>query len=134
MIKWEDLKNKKFLKKLKYKIKDFSLKMPFLELKYFLFDKYNVVKISTLNRHWHDRNEILEHTIFQILRDFINKELKIGHIELGDEETELMNILDWWDWYRNYIDTVNYDEEQELKKVLEGKLKRIVELRGYMWT
>jgi hypothetical protein len=108
--------------------------VPFLELKYFLFDKYNVIKISTLNRHWHDRNEILEHTIFQILRDFINKELRNGHIELGDEETELMNILDWWDWYRNYIDTVNYDEEQELKKVLEGKLKRIIELRGYMWT
>lgn len=134
MIKWEDLKNKKFLKKLKYKIKDFSLKMPFLELKYFLFDRYNVIKISTLNRNWHDRDEILEHAIFQIVRDFINKELRNGHIELGDEETELMNILDWWGWYRNYIDTVNYDEEQELKKVLEGKLKRIIELRGYMWT
>lgn len=39
-----------------------------------LFFPNNVIKIKQLDRHWHDRDDVLFHAMFQVLCDFIEQE------------------------------------------------------------
>lgn len=53
--------------------------------------RYNVVYIKTLTPTWHDRDDVMEHAMFQILVDFIEKEepgwWKQTHAEVAEAYT-----------------------------------------------
>lgn len=97
----------------------------FRSLKVFIGDivyPHNVLKITTLSRHWHDRDNVLLHANFQILCDFINNELN-GKIELYDIEKELEAFKDNFSQeeiskHREYFETRNKDS-LELKRLYD---------------
>lgn len=129
----------------------------YYEVRAFFFP-YNVLRIPSLPRTWSDRDEVLLHTCFQILIDYVEKEdtwiLSDIDKEIEKEEADEYNIgwhrqhkenhlklreLYFWgknDLPRLYEITSNmsYKEEQEFEKEITNKLKTLVELRGYLWT
>jgi hypothetical protein len=147
-----------------------------------LWKRYNVVRVKTLPPTWTDRDNLLLHANFQILTDFLNKELHGRRPDpnyydseefkeadpLWQEscrrrdavEQELWDLNDWWHnerqraWdslydgrmfcYRNrkslsadeaeLMRKASYDLEEALNRKDEQQLKRLIELRQYMWT
>ena len=129
---------------------------PWYYTKCALWHRYNVVKVRTLPPTWVDRNEILLHAMFQILTDFVEMEKPYG-LEPGaddpihkEEWEQIRGLYDWWKKERparpDYIDVVindgatpeNYKKAGEIEQAYDeedtAKLKRLVELRGMLWT
>ena len=86
-------------------------------IKCFFYHRYTTVKPRTLDFHtWCDRSVLLPHMMFEILVQFVEKELnnadgsrKSEHTFLnGDKEInvrdEIYDLYDWWtkDWLINY--------------------------------
>lgn len=79
-------------------------------LKCFLWKRYSTVKPRYLPHTWCDRMELLPHTMFEILSDFIEGECSPGHVEWhgeyghkikvdGEEKyvrDEMQDLYDWW--------------------------------------
>jgi len=63
---------------------------------------YNVLRISTLSRTWHDKDEIMLHACFQILVDFIEDECSPGVVNWAYDarhrktKKELDFLYKWW--------------------------------------
>ena len=77
---------------------------------------YNVVKIKSLSQQWHDRDEILAHSCFQVLDDFINKE-KIDEIINWDSDPAHRSARNKMDelinWFHNVY--LKFDEYEGLE-------------------
>jgi len=67
-----------------------------------LWYKYNVLKIKTLPPTWNDRDNILVHAMFQILEDFVKKEVINGNIDWDYDEghrytrAKMDELLNWF--------------------------------------
>lgn len=63
---------------------------------------YNILHIKTLDRHWNDRDQVLLHSMFQILVDFIEQEKPFEHFdwtsspEYNAKGIELVTLYWWW--------------------------------------
>jgi hypothetical protein len=61
-----------------------------------------MLKIQSLDKRWHDRDEILLHTTFQVLVDFIEKERPDRVIDWSSDEIhkhawrEMRALYKWW--------------------------------------
>ena len=82
-----------------------------------------VLKINTLKKGWHDKDEILLHAAFQVLIDFMEKEkpdeiIDYTHdAEQRREWKELSFLYKWWTETRpNRVDPMN---DETLKKPAE---------------
>lgn len=81
---WADTVRRK-CRKIKYKIK-------------YLFFPYNVVKIKTLDRSWNESDEMLIHSCFQILTDFVEHQcMPSSHAQLVpfNIEEQMESYKDW---------------------------------------
>jgi hypothetical protein len=62
----------------------------------------NRLKITTLDRGWHDKDEVLLHAAFQLLADFVEKERpeKIVDWDFDDQHkvawAEITGLYKWW--------------------------------------
>lgn len=60
------------------------------------------LKIQTLDKQWHDRDEILLHAAFQVLVDFIESEQPDRTIDWNADELhkgawkEIKSLYKWW--------------------------------------
>jgi|WetSurSiteA1Bulk_404760.scaffolds.fasta_scaffold22833_3 hypothetical protein len=103
----------------------------------------NVLKIDTLNEDWSDKDKIMLHACFQLLKDCIEKEkLLTGFIDwtLDDkskkvnEEIEYLN--NWW------IERVQLERNKDIDPVWtagqyeidDEMLIRLIKIRRYLWT
>jgi hypothetical protein len=75
---------------------------PYNWLRYRIWDRYHVVKMKYLEPGYHDATEILIHSMFQVLCDFIEKE-KPDEIVAWDSDEEhkharkeMQELYDWW--------------------------------------
>ena len=78
------------------------------KLKCWAWHRYSTVHPRYLDHTWVDRVELLPHTMFEILSDFVENECSPGHIEWyyghkvkvnGEERyvrDEMQEIYDWW--------------------------------------
>lgn len=120
------------------------LKDPWYYLKCLVWHRHHTVRCEKLKPTWHDRSELVMHAAFQCLVDFVEKEhpweLEKTLEEFKDiyecdpEEggrryhvsQELSALYHWWKAYDDeYVDDYKLENE---------KLKRLVELRAYLWT
>lgn len=119
------------------------LKDPWYYLKCLVWHQYHVVRCEKLQPTWHDRSELIMHVAFQCLVDFVEKEHP-WELEATLEEfkeaynmnpedgehqyhlsQELSALYHWWKAYDGYGENDALENE---------KLKRLIELRGHMWT
>ncbi len=136
----------KYLKNLKYNVGDF-----WYYLKCKLWHKFNTVTAKNLPPTWTDRDNLLIHITFQIVCDFVEKELENENPFSSDSEDEeskksiltwrsaTQELIDMRDWYINvYVPWYNsdgsYETENYMREVVKLKMKRVVDLMGYMWT
>lgn len=96
----------------------------------------NVLKIESLSEDWRDKDSVLLHACFQLLKDCIEKEaLLSGHIDWDVDEKyrkariELHHLYHWWLSYQEP------DVPDELSFKLETEmLTRLVNVRWALWT
>lgn len=116
-------------------------KDPIYYVKCRLFKKYNVVTCVYLPPTWCDRDWLMVHCCFQLLKDFIEKEkpweftaseseIKEAYSEQGIERFEMWNELKclyvWWIKNKGKFD---YDTE-----VIQINLESLIRIRRIMWT
>jgi len=93
------------------------------------------LKISTLNSQWHDQDQIMLHAAFQCLVDYIEKEKPDEVVDW--EGTGLDALEAWWEmqllywWWKTRDHNSWCEEDDDMDDIM---LKRLVEIRGYMWT
>lgn len=106
---------------------------------------------------WHDRDTIMLHASFQLLKDFIEKEepqsislfAKLAYTgeEMPEEEKvhcqgedyiasinewkRLFSLYDWWNEHIGHESKIT--SEVELYKLEQEKLEELVKLRKLMW-
>lgn len=95
-----------------------------------------ILKIESLNnsKHWIDRDFIILHANFQILKDFVEKEKPFEHSIVwaksknGKKCKELYN---WWEVRKNQ--TINNLSKQQMKEDYI-KLVDLMKIRNELWT
>ena len=99
----------------------------------------NFLKIESLPDGWRDKDEVILHACFQLLKDFVEKEKEvIEQIDWKhDEETanakaEIDFLYSWW--------LERFHEEKDFNKINQRyeeenqMLKRLVDVRKYLWS
>lgn len=93
-----------------------------------------ILRIESLppkSEAWIDRDEVMLHACFQLLRDCVEKEHVDTHcsyefhMELVDEVRALYN---WWLDRIKKVPTEGQDAEDDLM------LLRLMKIRGFLWT
>ena len=92
------------------------------------------LKIKSLppNRRWVDRDEVMLHACFQILKDFVDKEDGDNHCDYDahkDFVDEVRFLYDWWE-KRSY----NKDLPHEQSDEDDIMLIRLMLIRTQLWT
>ena len=112
-----------------------------------LWHRYNTVVCRDLPSTWHDRDDLLLHTAFQILEDFIQKEqpwqftgdVYAGYLECGEERALLeqeewatiRELYDWWQDYKHQVEMgLFFDDYREQNQMLH----KLIDIRGNLWT
>lgn len=92
-----------------------------------------ILKIKSLpSKTWIDRDKIMLHACFQILKDCVEKEhvdtqcCYITHKKVVDE---IRFLYDWW-IERKKNDKVADEQIEEDNKMLI----RLIKIRGFLWT
>ena len=111
-------------------------------LKCRLCHRYNVVVCKALPPTWCDCDYLMLFATFQILEDFVEREqghfyedvytlyLDCGEERAREEEADwdaIRSLYVWWKVRKNDKYTDDYDEDNAM-------LKRLIDLRKYLWT
>jgi len=96
----------------------------------------NILKIETLNEEWRDKDSVMLHACFQLLRDCVEKEnLLSGHTDWNADKKHLLakdEIEALYQWWLSYIETdIPNDDNYELENQM---LMRLIKIRWALWT
>ncbi|MQX53475.1 hypothetical protein [Alcanivorax sediminis] len=99
-------------------------------------DPSNILKIESLDEGWRDKDSVMLHACFQLLKDSIEKEnLLSGHVDWDADEKhrlakkEIENLYEWWVSYTEPEALNEKDYEQETQMLV-----RLVKVRWALWT
>ncbi|MBL4774078.1 MAG: hypothetical protein JKX98_10960 [Alcanivoracaceae bacterium] len=96
----------------------------------------NLLKIETLDCRWRDKDSVILHACFQLLKDCVEKEnLLDGHVIWDEDEKhklvkkEIDELYQWWLSYKepDTLTSNSYEKENEM-------LIRLIEIRWALWT
>lgn len=96
----------------------------------------NILKIDTLDDGWRDKDSVLLHASFQLLKDCVEKEeLLSDHIDWDadekhrDAKKEIEELYRWWLNHQesDMPDAACYEKENEM-------LVRLIKIRWVLWT
>ncbi len=95
----------------------------------------NSLKIESLNEEWRDKDSVMLHACFQLLKDTVEKEKLFEIIDWdADEKTrstkqEITELYNWWLTY-------NEDLVPEPEEISEQNrmLHRLIDVRWALWT
>ncbi|MES2070272.1 MAG: hypothetical protein V4488_07990 [Pseudomonadota bacterium] len=99
----------------------------------------NILRIDSLGDGWCDKDEVMLHASFQLLKDCVEKEaLFDGHVDwAATDETvaakaELLALYEWW----KVRSVMVIDEPLETSAYVEdtAMLMRLVNVRWALWT
>jgi len=113
--------------------------------------RYTTVKPRKLGHTWSDKTHLIPHVLFEMLCDFVEKELRDGHVDWdafpdqADARDRMETLYKWWteeydEWYpwnlseEELNDMNSFQEEEKYQKELLDKCKEIIDLSPYMWT
>jgi hypothetical protein len=97
----------------------------------------NVLKIESLPENWRDKDEILLHASFQLLKNFIEQEKEIIEQinwkhdgETENAKSEIDFLYNWW------LKRVDKNDDLDEKQYEEDNLmlRRLIDVRKYLWT
>lgn len=104
----------------------------------------NLLKIESLRDGWCDKDHIMLHACFQLLSDFVEKEMlpMDKHLDWnGTEETkkarkEIEELYAWWQEYKKAVHERSYTfkEDHDNYQLENEMLKRLIDVRVYLWT
>lgn len=99
----------------------------------------NLLKIESLSNDWRDKDDIILHACFQLLKDFVEQEKEMIEIidwnhdkETKNAKSEIDFLYNWWMQrfhYEEDFDNINtqYEEDNQM-------LKRLINIRKHLWT
>ena len=97
----------------------------------------NVLKIESLSDGWCDKDIVILYACFQLLKDFVEKEKEIiaqidweHDEEIKKAKQEIDFLYSWW------LERLDREDDLDEKQYLEDNqmLKRLIEIRKYLWT
>ncbi len=96
----------------------------------------NILHIKSLNSEWCDKDNIMLHACFQLLKDCVEQEnLFECHLDWDSTEDYRLaksEIIELYQWWLSYIETGLPDCETNN---FENKmLKRLIDIRWALWT
>jgi len=102
----------------------------------------NILKIDTLGESWRDKDVILLHACFQLLTDFVEKEMLVQNYpdwnadeDIKNARKEIEELYNWWQERKNNdLSKESFEEEHTLYLKENEMLKRLIDVRMYMWT
>ena len=104
----------------------------------------NTLKIETLKDGWCDKDHILLHACFQLLNDFVEKELLVNNfVDWNADELhrnarkEIEDLYAWWQDRKNdeVMDkSLSFDLDREIYLKDNEMLKRMIDVRMFLWT
>lgn len=99
----------------------------------------NVLKIESLPDGWRDKDDVILHACFQLLKDFVEEEKEMIEIidwehneEHKQAKLEIFFLYNWW--------TERFHDESDFEKIKQQyeeenqMLKRLIDVRKYLWT
>lgn len=100
-------------------------------------DSANILKIESLPDDWRDKDSIILHACFQLLKDFVEKE-DVAHRKNNWEadesrvaaKAEIDELYTWWLSYGDEGGTID-KEKYELENAM---LTRLINVRWALWT
>jgi hypothetical protein len=96
----------------------------------------DILKIETLDGNWRDKDSVMLHACFQLLKDCVEKEnLLNGHTDWGADEKHRkakIEIEELYNWWLSYTESDIPDEEQY--EIETNMLVRLVAIRWALWT
>ena len=99
----------------------------------------NLLKIESLPDGWCDKDDIILHACFQLLKDFVEQEKEIIQIidwkydeKTKNAKAEIDFLYNWWK-IRNHQGE-NFDKLKQQYEQDNQMLKRLIDVRMYLWT
>ncbi len=97
----------------------------------------NVLKIESLPNGWCDKDVVILHACFQLLKDFVEQEKEMietidweHNEEIKNTKSEIDFLYNWWServTKENDLDEKQYQEDNQM-------LKRLIDVRLHLWT
>jgi len=103
----------------------------------------DLLKIESLDEGWCDKDHVLLHACFQLLVDFVEKEMRPqdypdweATVKTRSAKKEIEALYAWWqDWKHEGSDKTSSFREDEERYYKENEmLKRLIDVRMYLWT
>ncbi|MCP4322307.1 MAG: hypothetical protein GY787_10750 [Alteromonadales bacterium] len=95
----------------------------------------NSLKIESLNDQWRDKDSVMLHACFQLLKDTVEEEKLFEIIDWDvDEKTrstkqEITELYNWWLTYKESV----VPEPEEISEQ-NRMLHRLIDIRWALWT
>lgn len=118
-------------------------------LKCWLWHRYTTIKPRSLPHTWMDRDVVMEHCLFEILGQYLEKEVDVPNAGGTPEEGVLSELRGLWEWWNEvYLNPEFWHVEEgtpdrwkkiaelnkQMKSDLDQKLHRLLELRDHLWS
>jgi len=96
----------------------------------------DTLKIESLDNQWRDKDSVMLHACFQLLKDAVEKEkILLGDTDWNANEkhqfakNEIQELYNWWIEYKESStpDEKAYSNENKM-------LKRLIDIRWALWT
>ena len=104
----------------------------------------NFLKIESLDEGWCDKDHVLLHACFQLLSDFVEKEMQVqdypdwnASVESRNARKEIEELYAWWQQRKNdeiMERSTSSGEDRGIYTKDNAMLKRLVEIRMHLWT
>jgi hypothetical protein len=100
----------------------------------------NTLKMERLDENWQDKDSVMLHACFQLLKDFVEQELRVNsfvdwnHTEKHKHaKAEIEELYSWW---MTYDDNAfpDADADEKVRKLEDDMLHRLINVRWAMWT
>ena len=96
----------------------------------------NILRIESLDEDWRDKDSVMLHACFQILKDCVEKEdLLSGHVIWDADEMHRVakkEIEELYHWWLSYREPSILDEDRF--KLETNMLTRLISVRWALWT
>jgi hypothetical protein len=98
----------------------------------------NILKIESLNDNWHDKDSVMLHACFQLLKDCVEKEkLLSGHIDWDADDRHRVakiEIEELYRWWLSYVVETDFSDDEVNYEIENGYLVRLIKIRWALWT
>ena len=114
-------------------------------LKCRFWHKYTTIKPRYLSNEWVDRDYLLVAVMFEVLSDFVEKEMRSAwgqSLNISNRE-EMIDLYNWWHRIKGNIEyewdvTLDPDENFKRERIfncdVHNKCKRLIDISLSMWT